>query len=288
MYSLTVAMPAYNCENTIEKSVRSVQSQTWTGHLEILVCDDGSTDCTYDVLNGLAIHDKRIRILRNDKNSGRPFTRNRLAIETNTDLMTWLDADDEKYPDMIKNQMDKFFLTRQQLGHERFLIYTNYDWDFAEQNEQKIIEPKPTKDPIKALLDGSFGAYLWLTLGKKSTYELAFPFDETLPRLQDLDHFLRLAGSGIEFHRINSKLPQCRYNKEDKGRNSAEVERCFSIIRRKHRFLIELYGDHYMSELYQKHLGVASRFAINNEDLASAQRYVLRKSISRHFRRIRG
>jgi glycosyltransferase involved in cell wall biosynthesis len=281
MYDVTVAIPAYNAEHSIERSLRSLQDQTWTGRLEILVCDDGSTDRTCDVVTGMAAHDGRIRLLKNECNRGRPFTRNRLATEASGDMLTWLDADDVKYPDMIRAQMDKFFLLRHQLGHERFLVYTNYDWDFTERAEKKVMAPNPTKDVVKALLDGTFGAYLWITLGKKSTFRLGLPFEEALPRLQDLDVFLRMGGRGVEFHRVDTPEPQCRYNKEDKGRSSLEVEQCFAVIRHKHKFLIDLYGRTYMRELVQKHLSVAARFALSNGDIGRAQRYALRKSLVR-------
>lgn len=285
MYDITVAIPAYNAEDCIERCIKSVQSQTWSGQIEILVCDDGSSDQTATIVENIARFDSRVTLLRNEVNVGRPKTRNRLFRSSNCDILTWLDADDYKYPDMIRLQMDKFLILRKKLDRENFLVFTNYDWDFAEKNEMKVMQPSPTKDPVKALLDGSFGAYLWITLGKKSAYEAGLPFAEDLPRLQDLDVFLRCAGRGIEFHRIDSAAPQCRYHKEDKGRSSEEVERCFSLIREKHSYLIDLYGEDYSEELKQKHLFVAARFAKNNGEEKLANRYAFRRSLSRRIAR---
>ena len=283
MYQVSVLIPAFNAEDSIERAVRSVEDQTWTGDIEIVVCDDGSTDRTQEVVKGLQRHNQRIVLVANEGNRGRPATRNHLLRAAKGDLITWLDADDVKYPDMIRLQVDKFFKARRARGHERFLIFTNYDWDFPGRREVKLVAPSVTKDPVKALLDGSFGAYLWITLGKRSALAHGLPFDESLPRLQDLDVFLRCAGAGIEFHKVDSEAALCKYNKEDRGRNSAEVERCFAIIRQKHRYLIDLYDQKYGAELRHKHLGVAARFAHSNGDFIRAHGYAFKRSVARQI-----
>ena len=42
---VTVIVPAWNAERTLDETLRSVASQTY-GNLEILSVDDGSTDAT--------------------------------------------------------------------------------------------------------------------------------------------------------------------------------------------------------------------------------------------------
>jgi len=283
MYTVSTLIPAYNAEDCIERAIQSVQNQRWTGQLEIVVCDDGSTDKTASIVSEMAKFDSRILFIQNEKNLGRPRTRNNLIAQSTGDIITWLDADDVKYEDMIRLQMDRFLSLRQQRGHENFIVYTNYDWDFPARDEIKLMKPSPTKDPVKALLDGGFGAYLWTTLGRRQVLERGFPFDVELPRLQDLDVFLRWAGHGIEFHRIESQDAMCRYNKDDQGRNAVEVERCFKHIRNKHKFLIETYGDKYSTELEYKHLAVAARFALSNGDRRRAQLYAIKRSLIRNF-----
>ena len=41
---ISVIIPVYNAEKSIEKSLISIKNQTWNGDFEILVVNDGSTD----------------------------------------------------------------------------------------------------------------------------------------------------------------------------------------------------------------------------------------------------
>ena len=61
MELVSVIIPVYNREKTIEEAVRSVLVQTYA-NLEILVVDDCSTDSTVAVVEN--IRDDRIRIIR--------------------------------------------------------------------------------------------------------------------------------------------------------------------------------------------------------------------------------
>lgn len=58
MPTISVVIPAYNAELTILETVESVQKQTFS-NLEIIVIDDGSTDKTKELLQGVA--DERLK-----------------------------------------------------------------------------------------------------------------------------------------------------------------------------------------------------------------------------------
>ena len=46
---VSVVMPAYNCQDTIEESINSVRKQTYA-YFELIIVDDGSSDNTYKYL----------------------------------------------------------------------------------------------------------------------------------------------------------------------------------------------------------------------------------------------
>ena len=49
---ISIIIPIYNAEKSIEKSIRSIQKSTYT-NLEIILVDDGSTDGTLELCNKL-------------------------------------------------------------------------------------------------------------------------------------------------------------------------------------------------------------------------------------------
>ena len=65
---LSVITGAYNataCPH-FEESVTSVLKQSFSD-FEFIICDDGSTDDTYEILKRLAALDARIKLLKNEK-----------------------------------------------------------------------------------------------------------------------------------------------------------------------------------------------------------------------------
>jgi hypothetical protein len=99
---VTVAVPTYNGGPYIGRAIESVLSQTFRD-FELLVIDDGSTDNSCEVIEG--IPDNRIRLLRNDGNRGLAWTRNRLVDEARGEYLAWLDQDDACLPKRLERQL---------------------------------------------------------------------------------------------------------------------------------------------------------------------------------------
>jgi glycosyltransferase involved in cell wall biosynthesis len=66
---VSVCIPAYNGEKYLRETLDSVLAQTYDD-FELLVVDDHSSDNTHDLLLEYGAHEKRIRIVRNEKNLG--------------------------------------------------------------------------------------------------------------------------------------------------------------------------------------------------------------------------
>ncbi len=102
---VSVVIPVYNAERFLRETVESVISQSYS-NLEIIICDDGSTDSSLAVARELALSDPRIRVLSNEENEGISFTRNRIIGEASGDYFALLDADDICLPDKIERQIE--------------------------------------------------------------------------------------------------------------------------------------------------------------------------------------
>lgn len=269
MIELTVCLPAYNALSHIERAIRSIRCDEVDGDVEILVCDDGSSDGTWDLLQRLAEELPQLRLLRNEQNLGRPATRNRLLREARGRFLTWLDADDEKYAGMLAAQLEHLRRVEAEEGAHRLeglLVYTNYDWLREGWDKPKLMAPVEPADPMRSLLDASFGGYLWLMMGLRTTFLEAGPFDERLPRLQDLGFFIRFAELNGRFERVETDAPLCVYHKDDAGRGAIDVWRSWTRLWRRYRHHYTSYGMHNARRWRRHHYAVARRYARHNHD----------------------
>jgi len=94
---VTVVIPAYNVENFIAHSLRSVLAQTFVD-FEVIVVNDGSTDRTLDVVAGFA--DSRVRAVT-QRNRGLAGARNTGIRQARGRYIAFLDADDLWHPDKL-------------------------------------------------------------------------------------------------------------------------------------------------------------------------------------------
>ena len=87
----SIVMPLYNKENEVKRSIDSVLTQTITS-FELIIINDGSTDQGPNIVR--TIQDNRITII-DQENAGVSAARNRGIKESKSDLIAFLDADDE-------------------------------------------------------------------------------------------------------------------------------------------------------------------------------------------------
>lgn len=66
---VSVIMPAYCAEKTIQRAILSVLSQSHH-NLELIIINDASTDSTDTIIKQFAKEDARIHILQNEKRLG--------------------------------------------------------------------------------------------------------------------------------------------------------------------------------------------------------------------------
>lgn len=91
---ISVIIPCYNCESTIERAVKSVFNQSYK-NWELILVDNNSTDSSY--LKLLEIKESfpdRIKVLTESK-KGASAARNKGMHEAKGDWLQFLDADDE-------------------------------------------------------------------------------------------------------------------------------------------------------------------------------------------------
>lgn len=89
---ISIVVPCYNCETTLERCVNSLLNQT-ESNIEIILVDDGSTDKTFECCETFAKKDLRIKFIH-QKNGGLMNAWKRGTIEATGEYIMFCDADD--------------------------------------------------------------------------------------------------------------------------------------------------------------------------------------------------
>lgn len=102
---ISVILPAYNSEKTIESSIRSVLNQTYT-NFELIVVLNGCSDNTEDIAKTISKSDNRIKIHHSEK--GIVPALNTGLRYASGDIIARQDADDEWYKFKLEKQIEQF------------------------------------------------------------------------------------------------------------------------------------------------------------------------------------
>ena len=97
-------MGVYNCASTVEEAVQAIIDQTVTDW-ELIICDDGSADNTYEVVQALAEKEQRIVLIRNDRNMGLAPTLNHCLRMARGKFTARMDGDDICAPDRFEKEL---------------------------------------------------------------------------------------------------------------------------------------------------------------------------------------
>lgn len=115
----SVIVPLYNKAGYVQRTLESVAAQTYRD-FECIVVNDGSTDNSMEVVRGLKIEDRRLKILTQG-NSGVAVTRNNGVAVSNGEYVCFLDADDWWEPNFLE-ELDRLIREYPDAG----LYATNY------------------------------------------------------------------------------------------------------------------------------------------------------------------
>ncbi len=104
---ISVIIPTYNRAQLLPRAIKSVLNQTYSDW-ELIVVDDGSEDETAMVVS--QFDDSRIRYIRKE-NTGAADSRNVGVSHSKGEVITFLDSDDEAFPDWLEEANQAFQAT---------------------------------------------------------------------------------------------------------------------------------------------------------------------------------
>lgn len=101
MPKVSVIIPVYNVEQYLRECLDSVIGQTMT-EIEIICIEDRSTDSSWEILREYAQKEPRMVLLRNEKNRGLSYTRNRGIEIARGEYIQFVDSDDYIVADAVE------------------------------------------------------------------------------------------------------------------------------------------------------------------------------------------
>ena len=193
--SLSIVIPTHNRCSLLREAIASVISQNLQS-LEIIVCDDGSTDETTEVCNAFASACNPVILSRTVERRGAQVARNRGLAKSKGDAVLFMDSDDV----LAENGLSPLIR----------LLSADPRMDYVYGT---VIKTDEALQPLAGwpLIGGRFGSgprqvagYHWHTMGavyRKSYLRRVGPWNEALIGSQDWEYQARvkLAGGHGEF-----------------------------------------------------------------------------------------
>ena len=103
---VTIIIPAFNAEKTIERCLDSVLSQTMSDFC-VYAVDDCSKDNTLKILQLFSQKDERIHVVHLDQNRGPSYARNVALDAARGEWIAFVDSDDYIEEDFIEQMLEK-------------------------------------------------------------------------------------------------------------------------------------------------------------------------------------
>ncbi len=102
---VSIIIPVYNCADTLAHAAACALDQT-EPNIQLVLVDDGSTDESAAVAEGIAASDKRVTFVRHDANRGRLEARRTGLLHADGEFTMFLDADDELLTDAVAQMLE--------------------------------------------------------------------------------------------------------------------------------------------------------------------------------------
>lgn len=206
---VSIIMGIYNCEGTLPAAIDSVLTQTYA-NWELIMCDDGSKDNTYEIAkNYQQKYPEKIILLKNEKNQRLAATLNRCLSVATGEYIARMDADDENLPERLSREV--IFLNK----HPETACVGSSVIVF-EDNGHEYIRMIADNPQYNCLIHGAPCAHPTIMMRKEAFDKIngyrSAP--ETL-RAEDIDMWFRFFREGLSARNIQEPLYRYRENPID-------------------------------------------------------------------------
>ena len=186
MEKISVIIPVYNCERSLEQCIESVLNQTFK-EFELIIVDDGSTDTSGEICDAYATKDARVKVFHKENGSGGGEARNYGIEKSKGEFIVFLDSDDCQREDML----EKLYCAQQKADYDLVICGYCYLHDSGPDDkkfslkESEIVGRRNVLDYFIAYYPDGLMGYPWNKLYRRSIIErfhIRFP---KMRRLED-------------------------------------------------------------------------------------------------------
>jgi glycosyltransferase EpsE len=204
---VSVVIAVYNGSEFIASALKSIEEQSFQDW-ECIVCDDGSTDETCEVVKAIADNNPKVFLLRNNKNHGAGHARNRCIDASKGRYIAIQDADDVSYPTRFE-ELVRFLDT-----HSDVSVVGSYT-TLSDGNSRFWGEIKAPEVPRNVdWLKGTQVLHASVMMRREHVI-LAGKYDEMLPRAEDYDLFIRMVAKGLQIRTLPRPLYDVHWDLSD-------------------------------------------------------------------------
>ena len=229
MPRISVIMGIYNCAPTLQEALDSLYAQTYQD-FEIVLCDDGSTDNTYEIALKNQKKHPNIVLLKNTHNMGLNQTLNNCLAIASGQYIARMDGDDISLPDRFE------VLSRFLDEHADFAIVTSPMYYFDEDGV--FMEGKGKGEIYKT--DFKTGSPICHApcMVRKIAYDKVggYTVAQNLLRIEDLHLWGKMYAAGYKAYMVEKPYYMMRDDRNAKSRrklkNRFRMSRVLRMVQR--------------------------------------------------------
>lgn len=187
---VSICIPAFNAEKYLRATIDSVINQTYPV-IEIIIVDDGSSDGTVKILQGMV--DNRLKYVTH-ANKGASAARNAALQLCSGDYIKFMDADDLLNPGCIEQQLGRIAGKNNCIASAKWGRFYTEDASDFNLSPETVWKDLPGIDwLVESLIDtGANMMQPGIFLIPRAIIEKAGPWDESLNLIDDFDYMVRV------------------------------------------------------------------------------------------------
>ena len=275
MTLVSIIITCFNSKDTIERTIKSAISQDWP-EKEIIIIDDHSTDCSFELISKLSAKEKQISCIRHNSNKGYPASLNSGIRQSKGEFIAIFDDDDDNLKNRISLQIKRIINYEKENQASIILCYSNRDVfkPGSKKCDAKALaigrkSPEPNGKEVADYIFGfpSNQSKIWGMFGsctlmvRKNIFKEVGLFDETFRRTAEWDFAIRAAFKGAHFIAVNHSL--IKMYKTIGSEKAGKIPLIYSLkLRDKYKNYLISHGFYNCSKLIAR-----SNFYLNKKKL---------------------